>query len=152
MLHLRSGRVKDALPAVDLHADVQLEVNVSFSRWATEATACRCAWPAFTEQLTHSRKPRGLLMGCLAKEKMCSLHLLIILKNALPLLAKLDVLKKKLFKVIKQTRGREPKAGRCSLTTTSVRRDEEFSLTILKPDRLYLSLSFSQYNNAFIGQ
>lgn len=95
MLHLLSGRVKDTLAAVDLHTDVQLEVNVSFSCWATEATACRCAWPAFTEQLTHSRKPRGLLMRCLAKEKMCSLHLLIILKNALPLLAKLDVLKQK---------------------------------------------------------
>lgn len=147
MLHLLSGRVKDALPAVDLHADVQLEVNVSFCCWATEATACRCAWPAFTEQLTHSRKPRGLLMRCLAKEKMCSLHLLIILKNALPLLAKLDVFKKKkLFKVIKQTR------GRCSVTTMSVRRDERFSLTILEHNRLYLSLIFSQYHNALIGQ
>lgn len=80
VLHLLSGGVKDALPAVDLHADVQLKVDVSFSCWAAEAPAHRCAWPAFTEQLTHSRKPRGLLMRCLAKEKICNLHLFIILK------------------------------------------------------------------------
>lgn len=69
VLHLLNGGVEDALPAVDLHSDVQLKVNVSFSRWATEATACRDARPTFAEQLTDSRKPRGLLMGRLAEEK-----------------------------------------------------------------------------------
>lgn len=132
MLHLLSGRVKDTLATVDLHANVQLKVNVSFSRWATEGTACWCAWPAFTEQLTHSRKPRGLLMSCLAKEKICNLHLFII-EKCLTLVSKVDikrdVLKKKVGKkVTKQTRGWEPKAVACSVTTTSVHRNEEFSL------------------------
>lgn len=57
MLHLLSGGVKDALPAVDLHADVQLEVDVPFRCRAAEAAARCCAWPALAEQLTHSRKP-----------------------------------------------------------------------------------------------
>lgn len=69
VVHLLSGGVKDALPAVDLHTDIQLKVNVSLSCWATEAAAAGCAWPAFTEQLTHSRKPGGLLVRCLAAEK-----------------------------------------------------------------------------------
>lgn len=72
VLHLLSAGVEHALPAVDLHTDVQLKVDVSFSRWATEASAGRDARPAFAEQLTHSRKPRGLLMGGLAEEKMCN--------------------------------------------------------------------------------
>lgn len=57
MLWLLSGGVKDALPAVDLHTDVQLKINVSLSCWATEAAVGRCARPALAEQLTHSRKP-----------------------------------------------------------------------------------------------
>lgn len=77
MLHLLSGGVKDALPAVDLHADVQLEVDVPLRCRAAEAAARRCAWPALAEQLTHSRKPRGLLMRRLAEEKICDLHLFI---------------------------------------------------------------------------
>lgn len=72
VLHLLSGGVQHALPAVDLHTDVQLKVDVSFSGWATEATAGRDAGPALAEQLTHSREPRGLLMGGLAEEKMCN--------------------------------------------------------------------------------
>lgn len=69
MLWLLSSGVKDTLPAVDLHADIQLKVNVSFSCWATEAAAGGCARPALAEQLTHSRKPRGLPVRCLAEEK-----------------------------------------------------------------------------------
>lgn len=56
MLRLLSSGVKDTLPAVNLHTDIQLKVNVSFSCWATEAAVGRCARPALAEQLTHSRK------------------------------------------------------------------------------------------------
>lgn len=57
MLCLSGGGVKDTLPAVNLHTNVQLEINVSFSCRAAEASAARCAWPALTEQLTHGGKP-----------------------------------------------------------------------------------------------
>lgn len=83
MFHLLSGGVKDALPTVNLHADVQLKIDVSFSCWATEATVCRSARPAFAEQLTHSRKPRGLLMRCLTEEKICNIHLFVVQKALL---------------------------------------------------------------------
>ena len=56
MLRLLSSGVKDTLPAVNLHTDIKLKVNVSLSCWATEGAVGRCAWPALTEQLTHSRK------------------------------------------------------------------------------------------------
>ena len=67
MLWLLSGGVEDTLPAVDLHADIQLKVNVSLSCRATEAAAGGCARPALAEQLTHGRKPRGLPMRRLAE-------------------------------------------------------------------------------------
>lgn len=69
MLWLLSGGVKDTLPAVNLHTDVKLKVDVSFSCRAAEAAAGRCARPALAEQLTHSRKPRGLPVRPLAEEK-----------------------------------------------------------------------------------
>lgn len=69
MLWLLRGGVKDTLPTVNLHTDIQLKVNVSLSCWATEAAAGRCAWPALAEQLTHSRKPRGLPVRRLAGKK-----------------------------------------------------------------------------------
>lgn len=74
VLHLLSGGVEHALAAVDLHADVQLKVDVSFGGRATEAAACGDAGPAFAEQLTDSGKARGLLLGCLAEEKMRNPH------------------------------------------------------------------------------
>lgn len=69
VLGLLSSRVKDALPAVDFHTDIQLKVDVSFRRWATEAAVGRSAWPALTEQLTHSRKARGLSLRRLAENQ-----------------------------------------------------------------------------------
>lgn len=69
MLRLLSGGVQDTLPAVDLHADVQLKVDVSFGRRAAEAAAGRCARPALAEQLTHSGEPRGLSVRRLAVKR-----------------------------------------------------------------------------------
>lgn len=57
MLRLLSGGVKDALPAVNLHTDVQLEVDVPLSRRPAEAAAGGRARPALAEQLTHGGKP-----------------------------------------------------------------------------------------------
>lgn len=69
MLWLLSGGVKDTLPAVDLHTDVQLKINISLSCRATEAAAGGRARPALAEQLTHSRKPRGLPVRSLAEKR-----------------------------------------------------------------------------------
>lgn len=69
MLWLLCSGVKDTLPTVNLHAHVQLKVDVSFSCRAAEAAPSRCARPALAEQLTHSRKPRGLPVRCLAEVK-----------------------------------------------------------------------------------
>lgn len=69
MLWLLSGRVKDTLPTVDLYTYIQLKVNVSLGCRATEAAAGWRARPALAEQLTHSRKPRGLPVRRLAVEK-----------------------------------------------------------------------------------
>lgn len=60
MLWLLSGRVEDTLAAVDLHADIQLKVDVSFGRRGAEAAVGGRARPALAEQLTHSRKARRL--------------------------------------------------------------------------------------------
>lgn len=54
MLRLLGAGMEDTLPAVDFHTDIQLKVDVSFSCWAAEAAAGRCARPALAEQLTHS--------------------------------------------------------------------------------------------------
>lgn len=69
VLRLLSGGVKDALPAVNLHADVQLEVDVPLGRRPAEAAAGGRARPALAEQLTHGGKPRRLPVGRLAVEK-----------------------------------------------------------------------------------
>ena len=69
MLRLLSSGVKDTLPAVDLHTDIQLKVNVSLSCWATEAAVGRRARPALAEELTHGREARGLPVRCLAVNK-----------------------------------------------------------------------------------
>lgn len=37
LLRLLSRRVKDALPTINLHTNVELKVDVFFRRWATEA-------------------------------------------------------------------------------------------------------------------
>lgn len=69
MLWLLSGGVEDALPAVDLHAHVQLEVDVPLGGRAAEAAAGRRAGPALAEQLTHGREARRLPVRRLAEEK-----------------------------------------------------------------------------------
>ena len=69
VLRLLSGGVKDTLPAVDLHADVQLEVDVPLGRRAAEAAAGGRARPALAEQLTHGGKPGGLPVRRLAEKK-----------------------------------------------------------------------------------
>lgn len=65
---LRSG-VKDTLPTVNLHAHVQLKVDVPLGCRAAEAASSRRAWPALAEQLTHGGKPRGLPVRRLAEAK-----------------------------------------------------------------------------------
>lgn len=67
MLRLLGGGVEDALAAVDLHAHVQLKVDVALGGGAAEAAAGWCAGPALAEQLTHcgeaGRLPVGQLTG-----------------------------------------------------------------------------------------
>lgn len=69
MLGLLSRGVKDALPTVNLHTHIQLKVDVSFGGRAAEAAVGRGARPALAEQLTHSRKARGLPVRGLAENK-----------------------------------------------------------------------------------
>lgn len=65
MLGLLGSGMQDTLAAVDLHADIQLEVNVPLCGWTHEAAVGGCAWPALAEQLADSRKARRLLVRCL---------------------------------------------------------------------------------------
>lgn len=69
VLWLLSGWVKDTLPTFDLHADIQLKVNVSLGCRAAEAAVGGGARPALAEQLTHSRETRGLPVRSLAEER-----------------------------------------------------------------------------------
>jgi len=69
VLRLLGRGVKDTLPAVDLHADIQLKVNVSLRRRAAETASGRRARPALAEQLTHGGKPGGLPVRRLAAGK-----------------------------------------------------------------------------------
>lgn len=63
MLRLLGGGVEDALAAVDLHAHVQLEVDVALGGGTAEAAASWGAGPALAEQLTHGGEARRLPVG-----------------------------------------------------------------------------------------
>ena len=63
VLQLRRGgvEVEDTLAAVDLHADIQLEVDVALDGRAQEAAARGRAGPALAEQLADGGEARRLL-------------------------------------------------------------------------------------------
>lgn len=69
MLRLLGGGVEDALATVDLHAHVQLEVDVALAGGAAKAAAGWSAGPALAEQLTHGGEARWLPVGQLAENK-----------------------------------------------------------------------------------
>ena len=60
--------MEDTLPAVDLHPDVQLKVDVALDGRAQEAAAGGRAGPALAEQLADGGEPRGLLVGRLSDD------------------------------------------------------------------------------------